>query len=66
MRSPSDIIRDFSSPFVGPNFGPIPNAKNDQYFPQKMVKNSKSEIRNQEVQILALELCHFVNPVTLR
>ena len=34
--------RDFSSPFLGPNFGPIPNAKMTNIFQKKMVENSQS------------------------
>ena len=62
------LLRDFSSSFFGAEFLPHSQCKNDQYFPRKLVENSQTEIssRNQAVQILALDLCHFVNPVILR
>ena len=63
--------RHFSSPFLGPNFGPIPNAKMTNIFPQNGWKFpiwNFCPSRKQEVQILSLHLtmCHFVNRVTLR
>ena len=64
--------RDFSSPFFGPNFGPIPICKNDQYFPPKWLKIpnlkflSESEPSNSNTCSRLVSLCRPSYPQIMK